>query len=306
MIARALLPVLLLPTLVLAQEQVTTPGPQSGPTTTAPETWHVAINPYGSYAFDADFHDTGSSFSVSRAGVSADGRISMSADLKLDLGITGEYSNYQFSRSAPATDFSLDLFDVLFAPGLEYKLSDQWSIFGGALLESAAGTSGDFDDAFTYGGYVGAKHKVSEHLSYTFGVAAKTRIEDDMTVYPVLGIDWDITKSLSLTSSASSSGGQIRLTQALCSTMAISAVAGYEFREFRLDSAPIPNGVMQDSRIPVGAELAWKPNDGFSARLTAGYVVWQEIEFDDPNGYKLSRAHPDPTPYVGISANWQF
>lgn len=298
---------LLLPaTLAFAQEQATTPGPQAGPTGPAPETWHAAINPYASYTFGADFNDGASSMSVTRAGVAVDGRVPMSHEWSFDLGLIGEYSNYRFSNTNPVPDFTLDLLDVQVAPGVTYKLSDAWSVFGGALLEASGATGADVDQSAMYGGYVGFKHKVSDHLSYTVGVGGRTQIEDDCQFFPLLGLDWDINSSLNLSLNGSAGGAQLRLSQSLVYHLAVSLVTGYEGRQYRLDDTPIPDGVFRDTRIPVGVELAWRPNPYFAIRGSAGYVVWDQIEFDNSNGDRITKDHPDPAPYVGLSANWQF
>lgn len=305
----ALMSAVLLPaTFALAQEQAATPGPQAGPTGPAPEAWHAAINPYAAYTFDADFDGGNMSMSVTRAGLAVNGRVPMSHEWDFDLGIIGEYSNYQFTNRYPGVpDFSLDLLDVQLAPGVSYKLSDKWSVFGGALIEASGATGADVDQAAMYGGYVGFKHKVSEHLSYTVGVGGRTQIEDDGQFFPLLGIDWDINSSLNFSISGSAGGAQVRLSQSLVYDLAVSLVTGYEGRQYRLDhDFAISDGVFRDTRIPLGVELAWRPTPYFAMRGSVGYVVWDQIEFDDSNGHRLSKDHPDPAPYVGLSANWQF
>jgi hypothetical protein len=302
---------LLLPaTLTLAQQQVTTPGPQAGNTGPAPETWHASINPYTSHSFDADFHGTnGTSVAVTRAGVDANGRIPLSHELHFDLGLSGEYSNYHFEHATAylgSNTVNLDLYDVQLAPGLSYDLSDQWSVFGGASLESAGEAGTDLDEDTMYGGYVGLKHKLSDHFSYTFALGGRTQLEDDPEFFPLLGLDWDINDSLHLALSTSARGADLRLSQSLVHDLAISLVAGYESRQYRLDDVPTPDSVLLDTRIPLTVELAWRPNPAFALRASAGYVVWEQLEFDDSHGYELSKKHPDPTPFCGLSAILQF
>lgn len=296
--------VLLPATAALAQQEVTTPGPQGGASGPAPDAWRVVVNPYASHTFDGDIEDSDSSLAVSRVGTDVNFRTALSREWGLNLGLAGEYSNYSFD--GPGADLTLDLVAIRLAPGLEYRLSDEWAIFGGGIVDVAGDTSADIGESAGYGGFVGARHKVSDRLSYSFGVSGRTRLEDDPSFFPILGIDWEITRGLTLSTSGAGAGGQIRLTQALSDQWAVSAVVGYEQREFRLDDKPIADGVFRDSRVPVGVELAWRPTDAFSARLTAGYVVWQEIEFDDADGDEVSEDDVDPAPYVGISANWQF
>lgn len=293
-----------------AQEQATTPGPQAGPTGPAPDVWHAAINPYTSHSFDADIGGTGdATIAVTRGGVDTNSRIPLSHELNFDLGLFGEYSNYHFEHANAylgSNTVNLDVLDVQVAPGLSYKLSDQWSVFGGALVDSSGEFGAGVSDSLTYGGYVGAKHKVSDHLSYTFGVGARTRIEDDAQYFPLLGVEWDINDSLHLSFGGSAGGAQVRLSQSLVHDLAISLVSGYEGRQYRLDDVPTQDGVLRDVSVPVTVEIAWRPNAGFVARASAGYVVWEEIEFDNASGTQLSQKHPDPTPFVGLSAVWQF
>jgi hypothetical protein len=295
---------LTLPLPLMAQEQPVTPNPQPTITPVPAESWYASINPTASYTFDSSFHGTGSSYTVTRTGIDTEGLVSLSKELDMNLLLSGEYSNYRFSN--PGLDVNLDLLDVNFDPGFEYHLSDHWSIFGGALFESAGDTSADVDDATTYGAYVGFKHKVSDQFSYSFGLSGSTQIKDDPRFTPIMDLDWKISDSLAFSISTSTNNAEVRLTQDLCPTISLAAVASYEDRQFRLDDKPVEHGVLRDTRLPVGLDLAWTPSQIFSAHVEAGYVLWQEIEFDDSHGYELSQRHPNPAPYVGLSAKWQF
>ena len=98
-----------------------------------------------------------------------------------------------------------------------------------------------------------------------------------------------------------------RLSAQVAPDWTFSIFGRYELREYRLDSdSSVPDGVMRDTRVPIGVGVAWEPCKRFRLGLDGGVIVYQEFIFDDKNGNRVAKDRADPTGFVGISAQIRF
>jgi hypothetical protein len=173
----------------------------------------------------------------------------------------------------------------------------------GGIIEFAGDPDADIGDTGTYGGYAGARYAVSESFGFSFGFAAKTRLEDDALVIPLVGIEWKVSDRVTL----STEGTTLRIASKLSDEWSVGLSAGWELREYRLDDeGPVPDGVMSDSRIPIAVSFDWTPSPNVTLAISGGAVVWQEFEFRDSNGDDVSETNTDPAPFIGLSAQFRF
>src|SRR5262249_44783307 len=155
-------------------------------------------------------------------------------------------------------------------PGARYAFNQDWAVVGGGLFEFAGERDVDVEDAVTYGGYVGVRHKFSDNFAATLGLVAKTRLEDTAIFLPLVGVDWNITDKLTLSSSATS----VKVTDKLDDHWSFWVSGAWELREYRLeDDGPLPSGVVRDKRIPIKAGIDWSPCPHATISLEAGAVV---------------------------------
>ncbi len=296
-------------TSALAQEEPKTESVAAVPEDNQRD-WSITLDPYASYEFQADIHRSDASVKIARTGALGDIRLKLTPDWSVNLGIGAEYSNYNFSNTIgmlPVDRLKLDLYSVTVAPGVTYKISDTWSVTGGAMASFSGEDSADFSQTGTYGVFAAATYKVSDRLSLTFGLAGMSQLEDDFMVAPTFGVRWQINDTLSLTTGGAGRGYTVRLTQDLNKQWAVSLLASYEGRAYRLnDSGPLADAVMRDTTLPVGVELAWKPTPSIVIKGTAGVELYQRIEFDDRNGNDISDRVADPAPFVMLSAVFKF
>lgn len=264
------------------------------------------VKPRVSHAFRADFDDAGAEVSVTRAGVAAGWSIAVNQRLRLGMSADFESSWYDFGKSAtlPGGGEPLDsAASIRFGPNVFYAIDERWSVFAGAGPEFSGAYGADVGDSFTFGGYVGARYALSEKFALSFGLQGRTRLEEDARLLPLLGIEWQITDDVRL----STEGPGLRLTVRLDDAWSFNVGAAWELREYRLeDDAPIPEGVLRDSRFIVGAGFDFTPSPWVTLSLFGGVVAWQEYRFDDRDGNELLEDNTDPTGFIGFSAAFRF
>lgn len=267
----------------------------------------ITLTPKGEHTFESDLKGSDASVSITRAGLDLNLSAPLNERLRLRIGAETEASWYNFKDSSgllPSGKEPIeDAYLVRFSPGLAYGLNDRWGLLAGAIIEFAGESDADFGDSITYGGFGGLSYKVSDTLSVTFGAIVKSRLEDDTLVVPLLGLRWQINEKLTLSSEQLG----LRLTARINPQWSASIFARYEIRDFRLaDDGSVPDGVVEDMRVPVGVGITFAPVERFSLTLSAGVIAWQRFEFIDDNGDRVDSIRSDPTPFVGLRGELTF
>lgn len=265
----------------------------------------------GSFTAPSDLEDDRGHVAITRAGLDLSLYIpyAPAADkLLFTVGLTNEFSWYTFGGAdhgvtagtdKPVSDVTL----LRITPAFRYKVDSDWTLFGGLVGEAAGQNDVELGQTTTGGGFLGAKYKLSDNLSVSLGIAAKTQLEDDALVLPLVGFDWNITDKLDLTLE----GASLTLTYEASPTWDLGAQLSYEDRNFRLaKDAPIPYGVLRDQRVTVGLQAQWNPTVWFSLKGEVGVVAWSQLEFDTSSGNPIDTLDVDPTGYAGISATFRF
>lgn len=271
---------------------------------------NVELSGRGLYTFGSDIDDTDGSVSIWRAGFGLGLAFQPFERARLTLGIDEEASWYLFddaTRIIPGVPADGDPFELglitTFSPRLSVMHDEHWSWFVAGIVEFAGDPNADVGDSGTYGGIAGARYAFSESFALTFGIVGKSRLEDDFLAFPIIGIDWKINDRVAF----STEGTVGKLTAALNDEWSASLSAGWELREYRMDDdAPVPDGVMSDSRIPIAVSFDWSPSKAFTLGITGGAVIWQEFEFRDGAGEDVSEVNTDPAAFIGLSGRLRF
>lgn len=290
---------------VNAQEDAPTPVNRPPFVAALGDGFTFSVRPFASHTFEADLNDSPGSSSVTHAGAGAILLAPVTESVAFSFATLVEYSRYHFSGlAAPLGDRILDDALILrLAPGAEVKIDEDWSVSGGPIVTFSGDPNVDIGDALTYGGFVSAKYKFSDTFKLAFGVLANTQLEESVFVIPLLGIEWQITPDLALTTD----GPGLRLEQRLPNNITLGVSALYEDRDFRLNSdQSVPEGVLRDTRVPVALELGWRATDRVTLRFTAGAIAYQRFIVDDRDGNRVARATGDPTAFVGLNARIRF
>lgn len=271
------------------------------------EGWRFQIGGGGAHAFDSDL-DSAGNVSITRAALEFTFDAPIGSRARLAVDVKNEASFYDFEGATtllPGTGDPWDtLYSVSVAPTLRVGVDANWSWFVGMDARFAGEADADIGDSLTFGAMAGARYAFSENFALTFGAFGSTRLEDDPLVLPLIGVEWKISDTLRLTTR----GTGLSLTATLTETLEFSILGAWSSRDYRLEDDRLvnPEGVVRDTRIPVGVELAWSPTRAVRIALEAGIVAWQEYETFDLNGNDIADDNTDPTAYVGLAAVVRF
>jgi hypothetical protein len=294
----------------MAQDNQPVAGPTQRAATVAGQGINIELTGRGSYTFDSGIDDTDGSVSIWRAGFGLGVSFQPFERARLTLGVDEEASWYLFdnaTRLIPSLPAEGDPFELglitTFSPRLSVAHDEHWSWFVGGIVQFAGDPDADVSDSGTYGGLAGARYAFSETFALTFGVVGKSRLEDDFLAFPLLGIDWKINDRVSFSTEGTVGTLRAKLDDAWAASLSI----GWELREYRMaDDAPVPDGVLGDSRVPIAVSFEWAPSPTLSLAITGGAVVWQEFEFRDSDGEDVTETNTDPAAFISLTGRIRF
>ncbi len=269
--------------------------------------WRFEIGAGFGHAFDADIDGAGS-VAVSRAGLEFSFDAPIAERIRIAFEVNSEASFYDFDGAATllpgAADPWDDLYSVSFGPTVRVGVDDNWSWFVGADVRFSGEADSDVGESATFGGLAGARYAFSKTFALTFGAFGTSRLEDDPLILPLIGLEWQITDKVRL----ATRGTGLSITAELSDAFEFSILGAWNSRDYRLEDGRVinPEGVVRDTRVPIGVEVAWSPNPAIRVALEAGVVAWQEFETFDRSGNDIADDNTDPTAYVGLAAVFRF
>lgn len=283
------------------------------PTRTEPaadRAFNLSFRPRVEHTFDADLRDSNGSVAATRAGAVLGFAAPISERARVLVNAEGEFSRYEWSDASDllpsGQDPIKDAYLFRLSPGMVYAIDSDWSLTAGGVVEIAAASGADVGDAITFGGFFGARYRWSETLTSTFGIIAKTRLEDSPIAVPLLGVQWQITERVRL----ENEGLGLKLSADLNEQWRAGVFARYELRDYRLatdgDGGSVPDGVLRDSRIPLGVSIEWRPSPSVQVELLGGAVVYQSYEIETKHGDRVQSDRANPTPFVGLTGTIAF
>lgn len=233
------------------------------------------------------------------------------------LPVAYEFSHYDFNDAGglvnvtPETEPFENGHIVSLAPSLAYIIDEHWSVRGSFLVQASFESGASFGDSLTYGGVAAARYAFSKDFALSFGLAAKTRLEDSSLFIPIIGAEWRINDKLRLGSGVGGNGGRgpgISLAYTPTDKLTLTFAGTYEFREYRLDQndGDSSEGVFDDQRVNITLGLDWRATENISIGFRGGVSVWQEYEFKNDDGDTLHEVNGDPTGLLGVNVSVKF
>lgn len=287
------------------------PQLNDGPVPTAKKNVQFTLRGGAQHLFETNI-DGGGDIEVTRIGAGVNANTEINRDLQLDIGFDVLWSTYNFSgdTSLGGPDPWDDVQTYSVAGILNWNMSSDWTMFGGPIFQVSRESGADFGDSFTGGGIVGASFEAGPDLVLGAGVGVMTRLEDSLRLFPVFAIEWQITNDLRLTS---------RLPAQVSRTIGMELVwdldggweaaigGGYEFHRFRLDDdGQAPNGVGQDTSIPLWARISYGTTDNFKLNFYGGLSATGSLNLDDEVAKPITEEDYDSAVIIGASASILF
>ncbi len=154
----------------------------------------------------------------------------------------------------------------------------RWAFEGGA------------DELTTSAGLIGGlRIRLTKGFVATVGVGIQSEIEDDMSVFPVVGLEWQMTEQLSLrTRGDAYQGGSGAIVWGPSDAFQALVSAGFTRERFRLDDgAPNSDGIGQYRAVPVTAGFKLNIAEGTYIGIEGGVAVAGEVQLEDNGGNTL-------------------
>lgn len=290
-----------------SQSVAAAPAPAPG------DPWTFSVAAGASQMFDTDIKEDSGEFSRTRAGLgmSLDYRCSETVTTKNTLNYT--YDRYNFSDTFLDIDPWDNVHTLIYNMGLDYKIDDAWTAFGGPMVGIAAEDGADWGDAVIWGVSAGARYKFGPDLMVGLGLAGVQPIEDDFAVLPIILFNWKINDEFALRNSSPIAGVTtgfvgIEGVWMFADKWELAVGAQAERSRFRLsEHNPVAHdGVGQVTGVPVYARLNWKANDQITVSGLCGMIVNGNLEIDNRDGDKLGDdVDYDPAPFVGASVSFK-
>lgn len=278
-------------------------GGEAGPADWRLRPWKVSLDVDGTYQFRSDLKNGPGSVAVAR--------LASSLLLSIPSGERGE-SNVRLDWKSASYNFDgitspwkrtneADLWYVY-----RRQINEQWGWFTGGDVRSSWENGAKFEDSLTVGAVGGASYAVSPELRFTLGAMVRTKLEDNVMVVPLIGVDWQISKEWRLWA-RQRAAPRLDLTYSPNKEWSFGVGAGYDSSEFRLsETAPVAKGVGRDHRFFTALTTDWTPKPNVTVSATAGSVLWGELITDDQDGNRVSKAEVKPAAFVGLSVEFKF
>jgi len=263
-----------------------------------------------SYQFKSNL-DGGGDVSIANYGIGVGGAVSLTD--KAGIGIRMSYvrEEYNFSKDNgflvqnPWGQINhLDL-----TTRLGYRLTDQWSIGGGPVIQYAGEDGANLGDSLMYGGIVSAVYRANPDLRIGFGAGLFYRLEETR-VFPSLIVDWKISDRLRLGNSyrlGVTGPAGLELSYKLDENWEIAAGGGQRSSRFRLDKdGPTPGGIGENSSWPVYARLSRKLGSVLYLDLYGGAAFGGKMKLQDSNGNDIRSIDYNTTPLFGFNIRVGF
>ncbi|MFB3925145.1 MAG: DUF6268 family outer membrane beta-barrel protein [Syntrophales bacterium] len=263
-----------------------------------------------SYQFKAGM-DGGGGVSISRYGVDA-GSWKPLTD-KTGIGARMSYfrEEYDFSgtNGFPVQKPWGQINHLGFVMRLGYKLTDQWNIGFGPVIQAAGEDGAKFGDSLMYGGIVSAVYRVNPDLMIGLGTGVFYRLEETRA-FPSLIVSWKITDRLRLGNSyrlgvAGPAG--FELSCKLDENWETAAGGGHRSSRFRLDkNGSTPGGIGENRSWPLYIRLSRKLGSALHLDLYGGAAFGGEMKLQDSNGNGIRSIDYNTAPFLGFNLGAVF
>jgi hypothetical protein len=280
-------------------------GPGSG------QTWNWEIQGGAAYQSDAGLN-TGGEVNVSGAyaSVSTSRRFGDGTRVGLSLGYGEDRYDFSGTNGFGGLDPWRRIRQATLSASVFHELDDQWTLYGIPSLRFNAEQGASLDDGLTVGLLAGASYRFSDSLTIGPGFGVFSEIEDDVSFFPILIVDWKITDNLSLETGrgfAASRGPGLQLRWRYSPDWEFAVGGRYEKNRFRLkDQGAAAGGVGEDSGVPLFVAAQYAVSSRISLNLIGGVETATEFRLEDAKGNPVARSDADTAPFVGATIRFRL
>lgn len=273
--------------------------------------WQVTVRGGAVHQLDSDL-DAGGKYSVDRAAI------------ELGLGYaTGPRDSFGLSLGYSVDDYSFDgdaglaaldpwgeINEYQLSASIRRGIGERFDLFALPFVRWSTEDGGDRGQGRTTGLIAGINYRVNDRLRIGPGFGVFEEIEDGVSAFPILLIDWQITDTLSLETGgglAATRGPGLELKSTAFDGWTLGLGARYENFQFRLDEVgTAPDGVGEEEAVLSYLVASYEAHPAFTLSVVAGMEFAGELTLRDADGTKLASDDADPAPYLGLAFRGRF
>lgn len=263
------------------------------------------------YQIESDLDD-GGGFSVVRGYIEPGVTYSFGPLGSIGLSIGVGHSAYDFSPGAfiGGQEPWGGVNDLRVSLPIRWAATPSVQIFAVPSVRFDWETGAEMTDGLTAGALLGAAWRVNDRLTIGPGVGVFSDIEDDVSFFPTLFLNWKITDELSLRTASglgASRGPGLVLDWEVTDTWSLGLGARFEQIRFRLDdTGPAPGGVGEERAVPIFLTATYSPSPNMELSAVAGMEVYGQLTLEDAAGLTVSESEFDPAPFFGFAFTARF
>jgi hypothetical protein len=262
------------------------------------------------HQFDSNL-DGGGKFDVDRFFLQGGLSYSIGPRRRISLSVGAGRDRYDFSGNPGFVDEPWDRIDQLrFGVPVTWAFDEQWTLFAIPTLRFYGESGADSGDSATGGALAGVSYRVNDRLTIGPGLGVLSQIEDSVSVFPILIVDWKITDRVSLETGrglGATQGPGLNLNYRLSDTWSFGLGGRYESLRFRLDDrGSAPDGVGEDRSVPVYLSATYSRDRDLQISAIGGIELNGELRLEDSQGRRLARDNYETAPFLGATFNVRF
>ena len=285
--------------------------PAPGGKASAEARWTPSVRGGFLHQFDTDLDD-GGSFNADRFFIRGGLSYAMGPRRRISFAMGVGRDRYDFSGD---TGFSAlrpwkRVNRLRFSAPVNWSIDGDWTLFLLPTLRFYGESGADLGDSATGGGLAGFSYRFSDTLTLGPGLGVLTRLEDSVSVFPVLIIDWKLTDRLSLETGrglGATQGPGLTLRYRVSDAWSLALGGRYESLRFRLDDrGPAPDGVGEDRSFPLSLSATYEPGRDFQLSVLGGVELGGTLRLEDSKGRRIAKDDYDTAPFLGVACNVRF
>ena len=268
----------------------------------------VSITPV--YQGSADL-DRGGDFSV--GGVILRGGASYDFGGGTRAGVTLNYDYLDYSFSSPSSLGFKPPWGIVQRYGvsipLTFDVGDGWNVGVAPSVDWFKENGADSGDSLTWGALVSATKRFEDGNRLGLGVGAFDRIEKT-SVFPFLIVNWRLGERwrvINPVPSGPTGPAGLELDYEFDGGWTAGVGAAWRVLRFRLsDTGPTPNGIGEESGVPIFLRVTRNFTDQMALHLYGGVVVSGQLRLENSSGGLLREDDFDPAPLLGATFIGRF
>ena len=273
--------------------------------------WSTAIRGGGVYQWDTNLDD-GGSYDATRFSIQASQGYAWDPRTSVSLALGYNYDGYRFSgdNGFAAAEPWQDIHSFSLSLPVRWGIGAKWAAFLIPTVKATGESDASFDRSVTGGGFVGVAYRFGNRLTIGPGVGVISQIEDDLTIFPILIINWKITEHLSFETGrglGATLGPGLQFAYQVNPKWRVAVGGRYERLRFRLDkNGRVPDGVGEDKSFPLFAGCTYSMGPQKTISIVGGVEIGGELRLEDEDGNRIEKTDFDPAGFLGLTFNFRF